>query len=769
MTTWGSWTSDGRLEAGLALSMSPSTVNDSTASVTISWTLYGKSKYASYESGSTATPYSISGDISASGYGQGWNVGAGGTWVVASGSKTFSTSFTSTNTVNVTGRYTSSYAYPGDSPSVSAAITIPKRPYYPPAAPSACGWTRVSDTQQTVHWTNNSTSSAPYQSLKVERSTNGGSYSQIASISGSATSYTDSGTSTNHKYQYRVRAYNTSGYSGYSTSSAFYTTPAAPTNCTATKTSTGDITVSWTDASPYNDNFAVYHAANGVWDGAALTTTQTSSPYTHTAPSTTVTHEYRITAHVPTPSLNSGYSNTSDTVQLLSAPNAPTQLVTDATFGGPNVSVIDGSNTIFLNWQYNPVDTTPQTAFEVQYQVDGGAFTSMGKATSSQWNSSVTPGGWGANGHTIGWQVRTWGSATTGGSDGTGASPWSTTKTVTLSSQPVAVVNVPDGTTAIATSSVDVQWGYSQAEGSAQASWKVKLYDASMNLIETQSGNGTDSDHVMNTVLANGASYTVGVIVTSAAGLTSDEAQQPMTVSFALPPAPTIAATWDAGSGAVNLLVDTPDPVSPQIAADHIQVWRQTGDDLTYYLVADYVPLGSTVNDFIPALRATNNYIAVAITTLPSSQASAAVPVDTTPGCHHVWVNAGGSFSQSVCFTTGIDLSLDDGVQKVLNQYAGRTKPVETTGEQTLYAVTLRANIFDPSVASSIAAETSTVAEIGAIAKLPAPACLRTPDGIRRFVSLSTPSFSSLGPSKVRGVAWGLTETDFNEQTGLSV
>lgn len=834
MTTWGAWTSDGRLRAGLALSISPSTVSHTTSSVTVSWTLYGESEYASNESGSTATPWAISGSHSGSGYGQGWNVGGGGTWVVASGSYTVSTSYTSSITETINGHYSSSYAYPGDTAYVSASITIPKRPIAAPAAPTGCAWARTSDTQQTVSWANTSAtdSSAPYTNVHVQRLTDAGSWVEIAKL-GVVTSYTDKGTSASHRYQYRVYASNSAGNSGYSTSSIFYTTPNAPSNCTAAKTATGDIVVTWTDNAMWNDTFAVWHAANGVWDASPLTSSvpNGTNTYTHSAPSTSVTHSYRVTAHAPTPSLTSAYSATSNTVQLLAAPNAPTSLA-------PNGQPADATFDLGLSWMHNSSDTTPQRKFEVQYQVDGGAWTSMGVQTSTSSTLTVVGGTWGANGHTVGWQVRTWGSATTGGSDGTGASAWSATASVTLSSEPTVVISSPgpstrtvtDGATtansttvtsasagfdsddvgasisggsipagatitgvtdsqtvtisapatATATgvavtiddtypqSHVTVSWGYAQAEGSPQSQWFLELYDATgATLLESLSGTGTTSTATLSTQVLNNTSYQVGVIVQSAAGLESLESFVTFTISYALPPTPTITGLWQASAGTVGLTVNVADPVSPQVAADHLQVWRSLDAGATWSLVADNVVNGATVNDAIPALRSTNTYMAVAVTTMPSQAVSSSVDVDTTPGCHHVWVNAGPGFAQAVCFTTSVDISDDEGVEKALNRFAGRTKPVETMGEQTEQSITLRAVKYDPLVASAIAAETSSLDEIAALSKLAAPACVRTPDGMRVFVSTGIPSFGGLGTAKVRSIQWAFTEVDYAEPVGI--
>jgi hypothetical protein len=90
-----------------------------------------------------------------------------------------------------------------------------------PTAPSALSVSK-SGADDVLAWTDNSTNEDMF---KVERSTDNVSFSQIATttlnLSGSA-SYTDAGSS-GTLYYYRVRAYNTLGNSGYSTSASIIT------------------------------------------------------------------------------------------------------------------------------------------------------------------------------------------------------------------------------------------------------------------------------------------------------------------------------------------------------------------------------------------------------------------------------------------------------------------------------------------------------------------------------------------------------------------
>jgi peptidyl-Asp metalloendopeptidase len=64
-----------------------------------------------------------------------------------------------------------------------------------------------------LNWTDHS---AGESGFKIERSANGHSFSQIATVGANVTSFSQSGLRRGRTYSYRVRAYNSSGYSAYS-------------------------------------------------------------------------------------------------------------------------------------------------------------------------------------------------------------------------------------------------------------------------------------------------------------------------------------------------------------------------------------------------------------------------------------------------------------------------------------------------------------------------------------------------------------------------
>ena len=81
------------------------------------------------------------------------------------------------------------------------------------AAPSNLAATAVTNSQINLSWVNNAVNAT---AILIERSKNGGSFSQIASVSPSATSYSDTGVRRNMTYSYRIRAANGTLNSAYS-------------------------------------------------------------------------------------------------------------------------------------------------------------------------------------------------------------------------------------------------------------------------------------------------------------------------------------------------------------------------------------------------------------------------------------------------------------------------------------------------------------------------------------------------------------------------
>lgn len=764
---WGAWNSTTRLRTGIEVTMSPTTVTSATTSVTVTVKVYMQTYYASYETGSS-TNWWISGGVAASGNFD-WNLGAMGTILAGQTSHVVNLTYGSTQSKSYTGQTKSFYAYPGVITSASTSITIPARPYAAPSAPSSASVARTSDTSHTVTWDRVASAAAPVQDSYVERWDNvSGAYSTVASIgtdytTSASQSYTDNTTIADRQYRYRVRVKNSSGYSGYTYTDYIKTTPAAPGAPSATKDATGNINLSWSGNSAIGENVEVWDSPDGGAKVLVATVGMVTS-YQHAAPNASQTHRYSLKTKIASPALTSGFSGESQVVQLLAPPNAPTNL-------SPNGEVKDAALDVTLAWQHNPVDTTPQRKKQMQYRVNGGAWNDAGVATSSDPTWSI-PAAFFTNGTTVEWQVRTWGSATTGGSDGTGESPWSTAAVITLSSKPTVTINTPADASVVNTATVSVTWGYFDAEGTTQSQWNASLFETTGGVwtaLETQSG-GSETSTTFATAVKDGHSYTVQVQVRDSTGLLSDADVAAFTVDYAPPPVPVAMVTWDEPNGVVFVDASIDPAGVGEIDPVYYRVWRSEDQGLTWVLAVDFVSIGATAIDHIPPLNTDVQYRVEAVSATPSSSMSGTVGVftDCSEYNRH-WLNFGPNFGNSVYLSSNVHVGVASSRAKVLQQYAGRELPVEYAAVNRERSISVKGTLFTARVSPDAYARSSTWSEIeDAVVNSSAPACLRDLYGHRWFVSTNAASWDG-GAKKTHSVSFSCDEIDYHEPTEQEV
>ena len=146
-----------------------------------------------------------------------------------------------------------------------------------PAAPSSLTASAASSTSVTLRWTDNSSNESGF---KVERSSDGVTFAEIATLGAGTTSYSDSGLTARTSYYYRVRAYNSNANSGFSNTSSVTTPdtpPAAPASVVAANDADGTATVSWVDGSTNESSFEVRRetldSSTAVWTSAKTVAT----------------------------------------------------------------------------------------------------------------------------------------------------------------------------------------------------------------------------------------------------------------------------------------------------------------------------------------------------------------------------------------------------------------------------------------------------------------------------------------------------------------
>lgn len=444
--------------------------------------------------------------------------------------------------------------YAGGTLTVSKSVTFPARAIDPPAAPTGLSAT-VNATTNTasISWTNNATTSAPYTSLKLERSSNGGTTWVNVPLSGTPTSFSDTGLVANSRYRYRIAAVNSSGTSVYTTMTTDgYTTPNAPSSCTAAKNSSGNIVVSWLDNSAHETGFEVWHSANGgtSWDASPLTTQSAgATSWTHVSPNTGTTHTYRIRAVLG--GLVSGYSTQSNTVQLLTKPLAPTLL------GPSSGSALNTAISNTFAWRHNSADTTAQTDYELRHanSTDGGtswsAYTTLVGSTDQ---FRALPAGTFTPGRLYKWNVRTKGQHAD-------FSDWSADFTFVATTAPTATWVSPTNGGIVDTATVTAQWTYADAESEPQSRYHLTLVDENGNTIETIDTASAATSQAMSTILQNNRMYVLRLQVWDYGGLTSSIVSVTFQTSFPTPrPAVFGDVEWDPNTGSTTISWDNPDP-----------------------------------------------------------------------------------------------------------------------------------------------------------------------------------------------------------------
>lgn len=711
-TTWGSYS--GREAVGIDVSMSPATVTKDTASVVLTWRAYVKtdgwpifsdnqtltasntlSDSVDYEFGTEASPATP----------------AGSARLIKTWTQTISTSYSGTVTRTLSASV--SGMFNGGAPSHSRSITIPTRPPQVPSPATSASAAYVSDARINLSWArpaNASSAGTIWTYVDVWRSTNAASYVSVATLSGATTSWADLTVAANKSFKYAIRGRNASGASAWVYTGYVDTTPAAPTSVAAVKSGSA-ITVTWTDNAPANEYFEVRD------NGGAVLGTSTSATYTHTSPSTAITHQYQVRAVSTNGGTRTGaWSTASNVVQLLAAPAAPDGL-------SPSGGVIAAEVPLVFAWTHVPVDTTAQEAAELRHRLVGGSWTTESGGASS---TLTLPAETYASGASVEWQVRTKGAHADW-------SPWSAVALFTVTATPTVVIVDPD--LEISTPSAEVTWAYHHAGGSAQSGWEAEVISATSLTLDQGAGSDAASSWASRPVLSNGETVTVRVRVREAQGLWSQWAETTVPVAFDPPAEPSVTATWVDGAGHAAVTVAAQDG---PVITDALSVERSTDGGASWVTVAAGLPSGATVLDFEAPASGTYLYRVTALSSLPSTASivtSVAVP-QCVPLNDCVWLSGGPGFSQVVALPYKPELDISTGRLRTLQEFDGRQDPVETSA----HAGKLELGVSSVLLPSDMAPEhplAATRESLEALFDLPGPHLYRDPDGRHVYCSLS--------------------------------
>ena len=253
----------------------------------------------------------------------------------------------------------------------------------PPAAPTGVNATDGSSTANVgVSWS----ASSGATSYSVWRGTSSSSASATSIASGlTSTSYNDTSATPGALYYYWVKASNTAGTSGFSSSNTGYRSLSAPGGVSATDgTSTTQVTVTW-NAVTGASHYRVYRATSAGGTKTALGSWQTARSYADASATAGTTYYYFVVAAVDAsgtrPSTYSSYNTGYRAVVAIPAP--PT-----------GVNAADGSSTA------NVAVTWTASSGAASYSVWRGTSSSSASAASiasgltstSHNDTSATPG-----------------------------------------------------------------------------------------------------------------------------------------------------------------------------------------------------------------------------------------------------------------------------------------------------------------------------------------------------------------------------------------
>jgi titin len=397
------------------------------------------------------------------------------------------TSYASTSLTDTTPYYYRVRAYEGtanysDYSNVATTTTLA-----PPPAPSGLTATVASPSRIDLAWTDNS---AYEQGFRVERSTDGVTFVQIASPAANATSYSNTSLTAGLTYSYRLRAYDGSNNSAYSNVASATTQdpPAVPSDLTATPVSSSRITLAWVDNASNETGYKVERSADGVTFTQVAQLAANVTSHANTSLAAGATFHYRVRAYEGTVN-NSGYSNVAST-STLAAPPAPSNL----TATSPSPSRID------LVWTDN---SAYEQGFRVERSTDGVSFVliaSPAANATSYSNTSLTAG------TTYTYRVRAY--------DGTNNSDYSSVASATTQT-----LTAPTGlsATAVSSSRIDLAW---LGNAGNEAGYKVERSADGVTFTQI-AVLGANAGSYSNVSLAAGTSYSYRVRAYDASNLSA--------------------------------------------------------------------------------------------------------------------------------------------------------------------------------------------------------------------------------------------------------
>ena len=269
----------------------------------------------------------------------------------------------------------SSYAGPTSATTLAAAVS--------PTAPTNLTATAASSSQINLSWVDSASNESGF---RIERSPDGTTFAEIATVGANVTSYANTGLTAATRYWYRIRAYNNTGTSSYAGPSSATTLAAAavsltaPMNLTATAASSSQINLSWVDSAGNESGFRIERSPDGTTFAEIATVGANVTSYANTGLAAATEYWYRIRAYDNTGASSYAGPTSATTLAAAVPPTAPTNLTaTPASSGQINLSWVDGASN--------------ESGFRIERSADGTTFAeiaTVGVNVTSYANTGLT-------------------------------------------------------------------------------------------------------------------------------------------------------------------------------------------------------------------------------------------------------------------------------------------------------------------------------------------------------------------------------------------
>jgi hypothetical protein len=624
------------------------------------------------------------------------------------------------------------------SPSVVAsyettqAVIVPARVDIP-SAPTIGTNTRNSDNQNTIRWTRNATTFGIYSSLVIERSIDGGGFSDLVSVAGTSTSHADTTTLENHFYAYRVRAVNSAGFATSGSSTTTYNTPAVPTNLSASRIDAATVSVAFTNNALTETGVGIQRSANNTsWSTLASVEGFGLSAVIDAPPGGTWYYRLRTTRGT----LYSSWSEPSKAVITITPPSAPTLVLPIS-----GATINRAGSAVRFQWTHNPLDGSAQSAYQLRHSTNGGSSWTTVSGTTATYRD-LAAATWAVNA-TVTWQVATKGADATYG-------PWSASRTFTVHQVPQASVILPAANNAVITTlPITLTWSYSDQSGTQQSATLSLMQDT--REVWRHTLTGTDSSYTLGAgefLPENNTAYTLQLTVVSTSTL-SAVTSRTFSTAYAEPAPPVVMLEIDGRAGIVKAVL-TAVSQSGVPATQSLGLFRRLPDGTVTDLGQGLLSGSAVIDRFAP----TEMEIAyVAISSASSGAIAQTVRQITVLSAGAVFFNYGQDYRTVAKLVANPTQSENRSHDRVVMHTAGAEKPLVFYGANTTRKGSRSGVVLPGCGIWPTEDDPSTLVDMEALSKHRGDVVMRLP-GQQAFLVDLTVSMDTSEPLAKISVAW---------------